>query len=141
MIAPDITGLVHQRVLQKMENGDPVLLKCIVSGNPLPTITWYFDRNGQGEREIVTDPGSGLDNNLDQCKKRHSGFFFLRKNDPSHLVICSPDYEKQQGRYDCHAQNIAGKMNKSAFVDIESKLEAAWMFILLLVTTIISEEQ
>jgi len=127
LVAPNITSLKDVTVVQgdlpylPYQGPGRAVLFCEVFGNPDPEITWFFYKDGTGKRKRVNKGGSHLNGNLDDCKNRHSGYFFLRGNDPKHLVICNPDFEKHQGKYHCHASNIAGKMEKYASVNIESK--------------------
>ena len=122
LVAPNIASITKDVTVVQGEQGPGrAVLFCEVFGNPDPEITWFFYKDGIGKRTQVNKGGSHLNGNLDDCKSRRSGYFFLRGNDPKHLVICNPDFEEHQGKYKCHASNIAGKMDKYASVNIESK--------------------
>ena len=103
------------------DKGVHVMLRCLANGHPKPTISWYFDQSGKGKGERVISVNIDLGGNTDRCGQLRSGYFYLWRNDPSDLVICSPDYEKHQGKYRCHASNKAGSADKYAFLTVQSR--------------------
>ena len=107
-------------VLQERE-GDNVELFCDVAGNPKPSITWYFYKDGKGVLLEIDMQKYNLGGNKDNCRSRTKGYYFLQPNDARVLVICTPEFEHHQGKYSCHAKNTAGEQSKSAFVNVESK--------------------
>ena len=103
------------------DNGDHVKLTCNVIGNPSPTISWFFIRNDRSTPRKELHVTSDLGGNERNCGSRKSGLYFLERNGHSLLVICHPNYEMHQGKYSCQANNLLGKDEKSAVVNIESK--------------------
>ena len=120
LVAPSISDIPDQNVRQ-VEQGEIVQLLCQTTGNPKPSITWYFYKDGKGDREQVNKENNDLGGNSANCKNRKNGYFYLFNNDRSRLVICNPEFEQNQGKYQCHASNKAGSMDKYAFVNVESK--------------------
>ena len=101
--------------------GDNVELFCDVTGNPEPSITWYFYKDGKGVRSEINMKKYNLGGNKDNCRSRTKGYYFLQPDDARALVICTPEFEHHQGKYSCLAKNTAGEQSKSAFVNVESK--------------------
>ena len=95
-------------------------LFCDVTGNPEPSITWYFV-DGKGVRLEINMQKDHLGGNKDNCRSRTNGYYFLQPDDARVLVICNPEFEHHQGKYSCHAKNTVGEQSKSAFVNVESK--------------------
>ena len=119
--APNITkDIPNVTVLQEPQGGNLELF-CDVTGNPEPTITWYFYKDGKGDPLVVNKQKYDLGGNKDNCKSRTKGYYFLQPDDARALVICTPEFEHHQGKYSCHANNTAGEQSKSAFVNVESK--------------------
>ena len=101
--------------------GDNVELFCDVTGNPEPSITWYFYKDGKGVHWEISMKKYNLGGNKDNCRSRTKGYYFLQPDDSPVLVICNPEFELHQGKYSCHANNTVGEQSKSAFVNVESK--------------------
>ena len=101
--------------------GDNVELFCDVTGNPEPSIMWYFYKDGKGVRSEINKKKYNLGGNKDNCRSRTKGYYFLQPDDARVLVICNPEFELHQGKYSCHANNTVGEQSKSAFVNVESK--------------------
>ena len=120
MVAPSISDIPNQNVLQ-VERGGIVELWCQATGNPKPSITWYFYKDGKGDREQVNKENKDLGGNIANCNNRRKGYYFLSRDDHSRLVICSPEFEQHQGKYQCHASNKVSSMDKDAYVNVESK--------------------
>ena len=116
--APHISDIPDVRVVQKTQGGNAEL-HCDVTGNPEPSITWYFSKNGK-IKEINTEK-DGLDGHKDNCKSRKSGYYFLQPGNASVLLICNPQFEYHEGKYWCRANNTEGNQNRSAFVNVKSK--------------------
>ena len=116
--APNITkDIPNVTVLQ----GGNVELFCDVTGNPKPTIMWYFYKDGKGNPKVANSQKYDLSGNKDNCRSRTKGYYFLQSDDARALVICNPEFEHHQGKYSCHAKNTEGEQSKSAFVNVESK--------------------
>ena len=120
LVAPRITYLTD-RVDVREESDDHVQLFCEAKGNPKPGITWYFYKNGEGKASQVNKEDKFLDGNLDDCKSRRSGYFYIRRGDSSRLVICNPEFGNHQGKYQCRASSKAGSVDNFTFVDVKCK--------------------
>ena len=121
LTAPKITKEIgNVTVLQELPANN-VELFCDVTGNPKPTITWYFYKDGKGDPLVVNKQKYNLGGNKANCRSRTKGYYFLQPDDARALVICTPEFEHHQGKYSCHAKNKAGEQSKSAFVNVESK--------------------
>ena len=116
--APHISDIPDVRVVQKTQGGNAEL-HCDVTGNPEPSITWYFSKNGK-IKEINREKDD-LDGHKDNCKSRKSGYYLLQPGNASVLVICNPQFEYHEGKYWCRANNTEGSQNRSAFVNVKSK--------------------
>lgn len=116
--APHISDIPDVQVVQKTQGGNAEL-HCDVTGNPEPSITWYFSKNGK-IKEINREKDD-LDGDKDNCKSRKSGFYLLQPGNASVLVICNPQFEYHEGKYWCRANNTEGSQNRSAFVNVKSK--------------------
>ena len=121
LTAPNITKEIpNVTVLQELPANN-VELFCDVAGNPEPSITWYFYKDGKGVRSEINKQKYDLGGNKDNCRSRTKGYYFLQPDDARVLVICNPEFEHHQGKYSCHAKNTVGEQSKSAFVNVESK--------------------
>ena len=107
--------------MRQVEQGGIVELWCQATGNPPPSITWYFYKDGKGVGEQVNKENNNLDGNSDNCKNRKTGYYFLSGDDTSRLVICNPEFEQHLGKYQCIASNKAGRMERDAYLIVESK--------------------
>ena len=119
--APNITKEIPNMTVLQEHLGGNVELFCDVTGNPEPTITWYFYKDGKGVRSAINRQKYNLGGNKDNCRSRRKGYYFLQPGDARALVICNPEFENHQGKYMCHAKNTVGEQSKSAFVNVESK--------------------
>ena len=79
-------------------------------GNPRPTIKWYFNGNPVTENELTAY----------NCETNLPGLYFVQ-DDRSKLVICHPNYEKHQGKYECLATNKNGKKREFMTLTIYGK--------------------
>ena len=69
----------------------------------------------------INEKGEGLGGNVDACRKRTSGYFFLVDRNPSDLVICRPKLQ-QIGKYTCRASSSRFKdKEQSAFINVFSE--------------------
>ena len=118
--APNISDIPDVTVFQNTQGGD-VELHCDVTGNPEPSITWYFSKDGKKEIKEINRGKDDLDGDKDKCKSRIQGYYFLQPGNPRVLVICDPEFENHEGQYWCHANNTEGRQNMSAFVTVNSK--------------------
>ena len=118
---PNITKDIPNVTVLQEPQGDNVELFCDVTGNPKPSITWHFYKDGKGVRWEINKQKYNLAGNKDNCRSRTKGYYFLQPDDAHVLVICNPEFELHQGKYSCHAKNTVGEQSKSAFVNVESK--------------------
>ena len=118
--APNIKDITNVTVLEEPLGGNAELF-CDVTGNPEPTITWYFYKDGKGDPLEINKQTYNLGGNKDNCRSRPKGYYFLQPDDARVLVICNPEFELHQGKYSCHAKNTVGWQSKSAFVNVESE--------------------
>ena len=117
LVAPDISKLPDKAAIQ--DEDFQVQLYCNATGHPKPTLTWYFERNG--EKVHINEKGEGLGGNVDACRKRTSGYFFLVDRNPSDLVICRPKLQ-HIGKYTCRASSPRFKYKEqSAFINVFSE--------------------
>ena len=116
--APNITKDIPNVTVLQGPQGVNVELFCDVTGNPEPSIMWYFYKDGKGDPLVVNGHLSG---NKGNCRSRTKGYYFLQPDDARVLVICNPEFDHHQGKYLCRAENTVGWQNKSAFVNVESK--------------------
>ena len=119
--APNIAKDIPNVTVLQGPLGGNVELFCDVTGNPEPSITWYFLKDGKGDGLKINKDKYHLSGNKDNCRSRTKGYYFLQPGDAHELVICNPDFEHHQGKYLCQAENTAGRHSKSAFVNVESK--------------------
>ena len=100
--------------------GQYALLRCNVTGNPTPNITWF--RNDE-EIEI-----SGIVKN---CKQRKNGFYGMERESGSRdvhqqtsLLVCSASHSENTGSYKCQAKNSEGTGSAETYLNVLGELRA-----------------
>ena len=79
-----------------------VSFTCVVEGIPTPTVTWYY--NGGNPHGVISVSGSNLNINT--------------------LTISTPIVE-DTGMYQCIAENVVGKVQRSWALQVRSPSEDA----------------
>ena len=108
---PKIENFVNTTVSQ--DDKKDHFISCKVTGNPKPTIKWKvnnLDING-----ISLDGGSGSG-----CENLVSGVYMVGGRDDT-VVICSIDFKKHSGSYECIASNKVGTVEKKMFLTVTSR--------------------
>ena len=101
-----------------VEEGNVVVLDCVVDSNPASRIVWY--KNGA---EIKVDDANFF-LGTSQCRSSKNGYYFLLKNGKktfSRMIICDSRLDKNNGTFTCKARNRLGVGIASSVLTILSK--------------------
>jgi len=101
-----------------VEEGNVVVLDCVVDSNPASRIVWY--KNGA---EIKVDDANFF-LGTSQCRSSKNGYYFLLKNGKktfSRMIICDSRLDKNNGTFTCKARNRLGVGIASSVLTILKK--------------------
>lgn len=105
---PKIENFVNTTISQDDKKNH--FISCKVTGNPKPTIKWKvnnLDINGKG------GSGSG-------CKNLVPGIYLVEGREDT-VVICSINFKKHSGSYECIASNIVGTVVKKMHLTVTGR--------------------
>lgn len=114
-----ISELVKPKVLissnTTIDKGQHALLRCNVTGNPTPNITWF-----RNDKEIE------MSAMVKNCKQRKNGFYGMKPRESgsrgthsqTSLFVCSASHSKNTGSYKCLAKNSEGMASAETYLNV-----------------------
>ena len=101
-VSPDIIGTVTD-LLENETN--PITFTCQATGEPLPTISWYFN-------SVMIKASNTSDYNISSTV---SGVVM------ESLLTIFNTQSSDVGTYTCHAENVIGSINSTGILTINGK--------------------